>query len=77
MMFRAVAKDPAVPVQAQSPQSAAASAKGPSKADRLIADIAPKAVTTRRRSVRVWARAAGGASVGESKDEASLGAEAS
>ena len=51
-MFRAVTKDPAVPVQDHSPQSAAASAKGPSRADRLIADRAPKPAATRRNSER-------------------------
>ena len=51
-MFRAVLKDPGVPVQAHSPHSAAASAKGPSKADKLIADIAPRPAATRRNSER-------------------------
>jgi hypothetical protein len=47
-----VTKDPAVPVQDHRPQSAAVSAKGPSKADRLIADRAPKPAGTRRNSER-------------------------
>ena len=41
-MFRAVPKDPGVPVQTHSPQSAASNTKGPSKADRLTADKAPR-----------------------------------
>jgi hypothetical protein len=51
-MFRAVTKDPAVLVQYQRPQSAAASAKGPSRADRLIADRVPKPAAMRRKSER-------------------------
>jgi hypothetical protein len=41
-----------VPVQAHKPQIAEASTKGPSKADRLTADKAPKAASMRRKSER-------------------------
>jgi hypothetical protein len=36
-----VAKDPAVPVQAQAAQASEANTKGPSKADKLTADKVP------------------------------------
>lgn len=51
-MFRAVPKEPGVPVQTHSPQSAATNTKGPSKADRLTADKAPRPFAKRRNSDR-------------------------
>ncbi len=64
-MLSAVPKDPAVPVQTQKPQSAAANAKGPSKADKLTADKAPRPPATRMTSDRAGADAASGGCTGE------------
>ena len=72
-MFRAVPKDPGVPVQAHSPQSAAASVKGPSKADRLTADKAPITVAARRNTERAVDDAGVTGGIGE----ATVGAAAS